>query len=174
MRDTFTIKTSTLEDIKKYLNSFLIHNNEFIINDLEIAREIANKFLDISLSIYMPVFQAGSFQLLANTFKIGLKNNIITEDDFFTTDNEIIEKLKQSGNKEIIQNLSLIKINKIIEGTKEDHDFFTRTKARFIDPKILNNGNIKRLSELDNDFKQRIEDFKQKIEKGYYIKILRN
>src|SRR3989344_3073265 len=95
MRDTFTLKKST-------------------------AKDIANKFMDTNLSFWGIGFQAGSFQLLADIFKIGLKNDIITEDDFFTTDNEIIEKLKQSGNK------------------------------------------------------QRLKDFKKKIEQGYYIKILRN
>jgi len=174
MRDTFTLKKSTAKDIERYLNSFIIYNNEFVTNDLQIAKEIANKFMDTNLSFWGIGFQAGSFQLLADIFKIGLKNDIITEDDFFTTDNEIIEKLKQSGNKQILRDLSLMERDKIVLGTKEDHDFFTKSKVRFIDPKILHKENIKRLSELDNDFKQRIKDFKKKIEQGYYIKILRN
>lgn len=171
MRDTFTIKTSTLADIKRYLNAIIIHNHEFIINDLAIAKEVANKFIDTTLNFWGVGFQAGSFQLLADTFKIGLKNSIITEDDFFTTDDEIIKKLTQSGNKQILQNLSLMEMDKIVPGTKEDYDFFTKSKARFIDPKVLYNKELISLSELDGDFKQRVINFKKKIKGGHYIKI---
>lgn len=173
MRDTFTIKTSTLSDVKKYLNAIIIHNNEFILNNLDIAREITNKFLETTLNFYATHFQAGSFELLANAFKIALKNRIITEDDLFTTDLEITNKLKQSKNKQILENLSLIELDKLVQGTKQDNDFFTKSKARFIDPKVLNNNKVSRLSELDNNFKQKIEHLKKKVQEGYYIKIKR-
>ena len=83
---------------------------------------------------------------------------------------EILEKIKTANNKEVLDKLKTIK-GKFSDGTEEDHDFHGTTKARFIDPKFLNNGKITRLSEVDKEFKNKIEDFKKTYEKGFYVKL---
>jgi hypothetical protein len=53
----------------------------------------------------------------------------------------------------------------------KDFDFFVKTKARYIDPKVLSNETVKRLSELDKDYKNLMLDFIQKVSGGYYVKV---
>ena len=56
---------------------------------------------------------------------------------------------------------------RIVEGTETEHDFYTKTKGRVLDPKFFAANALKRLSDVDSEFKQRAEAFKSNVEKGY-------
>ena len=171
LRDSFVYGMISLEKLKEFLNSFIIIDNEIIMSDLNIAKEVADVFIKMSSTLWTSPLQSGSFQILADAIKIALNKRLIKEDDFFTTDDFLFNKLKNSNDKEILFKLSLLNKDSIIEGTKQEHDFFTRGKLRYIDPKYLENKEIKRLSEEDEEFKQKLEKFKKTINNGFYIKI---
>lgn len=173
MRDIFTVKKFPIEKIKKYLNSFAVFNNEIIIKDKESAKEIAEGYMNMDNDFWGKRFVPGSFKLLANALRLALKDKLITEDDFFLTDKELFEKLEKSNNAEILKITKLVKkYETFAEGTPEDHDMFEATKKRFIDPKILKDGKLTRLSDIDNEFKKKLENYKN-AKKEFFIKIIK-
>lgn len=174
IRDCFTTKLIDSNTALKYLNALTIFNNEIVIKNQELAKEMAENFMKMNLTFWGSICLIGTVNVFADALRIALKNKIISEDDFFTTDIELLNKLKSSNNKIILKNIEMVKhISNFQKGTLEDYDLKETTKARFIDPKFLSNGKIIRLSEIGKEFKNRIEDFKKIYEKGFYIKIRR-
>jgi len=171
LRDAIVFGLINKEDIDNYLDSFLVKNNEIIMRDSGIAKKIAENFIQMTKKMWACPFQSGSFLILADAFKLALKNKIISEDDFFLTDDEILEKLKSANIEEISEKLRLVFEPNFREATEEDYDVHSKSKARYIDPKFLKEDKIQRLSEFDKEFKERVKIFKEKIKKGFYIKI---
>jgi hypothetical protein len=118
-------------------------------------------------------FQSCSFKILAEAIKIGFEKGIISQDDIYTTDIELWKKLESSNDMDILKKLDIIKNNRIGFGSAEDYDVHSVSKARYIDPLFFENNKILRLSEADKEFAKEIEEFKQKINKGFYIKVLK-
>ena len=84
-----------------------------------------------------------------------------------------MNKLKESNNQEIKTKLEMINPNLKIIDDSEDCHFQSAAKLRFVDPKFLTKDNqLKRASEVSQEFKQRLQQHKEEITKGNYIKIV--
>lgn len=173
LRDSFVYGMIGLNKARALLNSFIVVDNELIMNDPNVAKEAAIIYMKMSSTMWTSPLQSGSYQILADAIKIAMEKGFVKKDDFFTTDKFLFSKLNDSGDSEILSKLKLINKGSITEGTKEDHNLFLKGKLRYIDPKYLENGKIRKLSENDYEFKQKLEKFKKTINNGFYIKINR-
>ncbi len=173
LRDSICFGIITQEEANDILDGLTVKNNEIICKDKESAQKIARLFLKTSKLFWSNEMQAGSYLLLAEALKIAVKEKIVTEDDFYTTDKELFNKLLNSNNNEIIEYLSYIHLDVITPGTKEDHDIYAKSKPRHIDPKFIDGEKLIRLSEADGDFKKEVEEFKEQVKPGYFIKLKR-
>ncbi len=171
LRDSICCGFINQKDASRIIKGLVVNNGEIICKDKETSLEIGNLFLTMSKYLWSNMFQAGSYVLLADAIKLGLKQGIINENDFYTSDKILLDKLVDSKNRKIIDNVDHIKSNSLLEGTEKDHDIFARSKARIIDPKYLYKGKIMRLSESDKIYRNNIADYKAEIKKGFYIKL---
>jgi len=150
-----------------------VHEHQIVIKDRENARKIGDLYLKTCDNLWATPRAAGSFQFFADTIKRALELNIITEEDFFLTDQELLDKLK-AAKDEKIQEMLKYKWEFFNKGTKQDHDMFVYSKARYIDPLFLENSVLKRLSAHDEDYKKKMNELIIKINNGFYIKIIKN
>jgi len=172
-RDSIVFGSASRSFVNLMLNSLLVRGEEFVINNEKNAKQIAYSYLKTSRNMWVNPLQSASYQVLADTIKIALEKEIIKENDFYSTDNELLKKLIKSKDNKILQMLKILKSLNIKEGTKDDYDFHTTGKARFIDPKFLDNNKVRRISEVDKQFKKDIKEFQEWVKKGFYIKIIR-
>ena len=96
----------------------------------------------------------------------------MTKSDLFTTDEEVVKKLKDSHDEKIIEMLDLIRNINVIE-VKDNYGFHLKSKVRWTDPKILISNKILRLSELDKSYKHLMKDYIDKRSKGFFVRIRR-
>jgi len=171
LRDAICCGFIKQEDVDRILNGLVVCNGEIICKNKDSAFLIAKLFLKMSKYLWTNEVNAGSYLILANALKIALKNKIIKENDFYTTDKALLDKLIKSRNKKIIELLNKINKGLITLGTKEDYDIYSKSKVRYVDPKFIDHGKLRKLSEVDADFKKEIDKFKEGIKKGFYIKI---
>lgn len=171
LRDSMCVGLIDKQQANEILEGLIVHNGEIICKNKESASRIARLFLNTSKTLWCNELQAGSFLLLAEALKIAVKKKIVTMEDFYKTDKELFNALLNSKNNEVIEYLSYIHKDALIPGTKEDHDIYSKSKARHIDPKFLENGEIKRLSEVDKEFKKEIDEFKEWVKPGFYLKL---
>jgi hypothetical protein len=127
--------------------------------------------MECSKKLYASPTQAAAYQILADAIKSGLEAGIIKEGDFLLTDQELYHKLKYSKNLSVTSKLDLLSPGFFAVDSPKDFDFFVKTKARYIDPKVLQGRDVKRLSELDEDYKRRMLEFIEKVSGGYRVKI---
>lgn len=172
LRDCLITGKVAAEGVAKYKESLIVIGDEIVVRDYATARKLAEDFMGMNLDFWGTHFVVGSFNFAAEALKIALENGYISQKDLFLTDREVMDKLTASKDEKILKRLQLIKNHKLFsEGTEKDFTVFGKTKARFIDPRFVEEGVLLRLSEADQDFGKRIEAFKSLYEKGFYVKI---
>ncbi|RLE09052.1 hypothetical protein DRJ04_10220 [Candidatus Aerophobetes bacterium] len=171
-KDAVLFGICTPEDIRFFLGNLKVWSNEIIVNDPEAARKMALCFLECAEKYWASPVQAVSYQLLADSIRIAMKKNLMRIDDLLKTDDEVWEILKNSGDPEIHNKISLLSpdINAVID--EKNYEYYVKTKARFIDPKILAEGKIMRVSDMFEEIKHRIENFRTRVSQGYYVRLI--
>lgn len=144
LRDLFRQKRISLKEIREIVNHLTIYQNKLCFNSLEIGKwfqklyfqEVVEYFQD-SLNMYINT-------MLCNLLTSALNEEIIQLQDFNFTDEYIIKKINSSSKKKELEDI----INK-----KKFDEFLLlkekiKVKKRYIDPYILVNNEIKRISEI--------------------------
>lgn len=117
---------------------------------------------------------------LANAILRGIDLKLISYEDIHFGVDEAIWNLLNSCNDSIIceqmQILSLVESYYCLIPPSDDAiaDLIIKSKFRGIDPLIMSNGKVVRLTILDPIFGKEYLDVKEKMAKGYHIKFLEN
>jgi hypothetical protein len=154
------------------LDALTIFNGEFIFKEKEMARLFAEKYIDANKRFYCNAFQAALYSLISDTLKIAIEKNIITEADLFTTDPEVIKKLKISKDQNILRMLDTISHLNVVEDEK-NYDYYLKSKVRCTDPKFMINDKVVRLSEVDKSYRKSMNDYISESSKGFFVRIVR-
>ncbi len=170
-RDSVLLGVCKRDDIDLFLQHLVVQEGEIMVDDPLIAKMMAVSFMECSRKFWASPTQAASFQILADAIKSGLEAGVIREKDFLLTDQEVYRKLKSSKNLSITSKLDLLNPEFFAVNSPDDFDFFVKTKARYIDPKVVRNGTVKRLSELDETYKRQMQEFIGKVSGGYHVKV---
>lgn len=156
----------------RFLGHFVVQDNEIIMNDAEMAKRFAELYIDMDKARWANPLEIVFYEIMAKALRIGLDEGIITEEDLFEVDDYVYNKLKNSGNKDILEQLAKINPNLRIVEDKNQYDYVAKAKLRFIDPKFVANGKIERVSERFPDFKERLLQRKKESEEGKRVKIV--
>ena len=161
------------DKISQYVSSFIVYDNEIIINDASIAKSFAEDYIQMHKDVWSNNFGVALFQILADAIKIALDDGILTENDLFEDDIYVYTKLKESGNKLITEKLSMLNPNLKIVDNPSDFDFHSRNKLRYINPKYLcSDGSINRVADTFEDYSNKLVAHKEWIERGHFVKVV--
>ena len=158
------------QELKTMLNGLMAYEGEFIFMGIDAAKSFAEKYIKANKLFWCNALQATEFKLISDVVKMGMEKGLVSDDDLFSTDKKVYEKLKNSGDREIERSLNLIYNLQIIED-ENDYDFHVKSKVRFTDPKVLIYDSVSRLSELDESYKRKMEEFIAEYSKGFFVKI---
>lgn len=138
---------------RKIFDSLTTYDNKFCFKSTETAKEFGLSFLKLQEE-HWGGFQARiRYEFLGKALKRALEEKIITKEDLFTDDETVLAKLENSENKEI---------QKILQDLKENNfppESNLKKKNRFINPGILKNNKIVKLSEADEEYKKKIQKY---------------
>lgn len=158
----------------KILNSLINNNGTFIFKDFETAKFFANFFWKMDDMEWSGMKSAVMFAISGKLFQRAIEMKYVTFDDFYNlNDKIIIEKIKEHFDDDSILKKYFQYLNLPIEKYKNDKENHIRQvfcKVRKIDPEFIsNNGKLLRVSDIDLDFKKKLEN-KSKFNE-YFIKI---
>ncbi|HEX7455890.1 MAG TPA: HD domain-containing protein [Candidatus Nanoarchaeia archaeon] len=159
--------------IDNFLSHIKVFDSRFVFDDREAAEKFSRLFMKQCLESWVDPLTLATFNLLASAVRRGLGIGYIKEADLFGTDKELHKKLLASTDKEIKKHMSLLKPGLSISLVKNGFNFHTWGKPRYVDPEVLVNNHLVRLSRLDNEFKKRIPKFIETVKKGHKIRILK-
>ena len=95
LRDMAALKGFSYK-IAEYISNFIVKDNEIIMSNKEIAKRFTEDYLWMGRNSWAKPFDVALFQILADAIKLGLDENILTENDLFKDDNYVYSKLKNS------------------------------------------------------------------------------
>lgn len=161
-----------LDKVKQHVDNLKVHQNEFILKDKKAALAFATDYLCQNKKYWAYPREVTMYKVLAEAIKVSLQKKVINEADLFTTDKKLIEKIRTSKSKKIQKYISLLNPNFKVKIDRKSYHFHLRTKLRYVDPKVLINGKLVRLSKLSFDFKRKLARHNEKMKKGFYVQVL--
>ena len=143
-RDLFRQKLITKDDINFLLNYIIVHKNILCFNSIEAGKYFKELYFKETEGYFNDPLNKYINTMLSKLLSKALQEKIIELKDFNFTEEIILEKIKNSRYKEELKNI----VN------KKYFDFFLQSnrkvevKQRYIDPYILINDEIRRLSKF--------------------------
>ncbi len=172
------LKEGVQDEVRLFISALQIQpcktadavSGEFVFSNIEVARRAAMDFIECNKKFWSsPASLAGCY-MLADAIKAAMKSGDVGMDDLMLTDDGLFAKLEKLGNAEVAARLRQLRgFRAFISGSGS---LLAQTKARYIDPKVLQKGTIMRLSEYDGGFKALAAQFAESMERGFRIKVL--
>ena len=139
------------------------------------AESFARDYLEMDERIWADPREVAIYELLAQAIRHALDKKILTAQDLFSNDETVMSILKSKGDNYIQKKLAYLTPSFRIElATKTHYHLYIRTKMRYVDPKIVTSGSVRRLSQLSNKFKQILDEHKKYRKSGWYVDVYKN
>ena len=164
LHNLYNYKFASLEEIQELYDDLKVTLNEEGVEELAFQHQnIAKKFTLLTLKnshIYVTDEDRYGMEYLARMLKRQIEKGILTEDDLYTTEKEVIIKLlsNKESKEDWLDFRSLSKIKKE-ETPSSNTSYKISSKKRFINPLIIDKGRISKLDkEVDNAIRSFLEE----------------
>ena len=172
LRTAIIFQEAAKEDFSFLLGNLTTIDNNWVFQNFESARKYAELFLRMNTFYFAGIHSAVMFRTVGDTLRYALEKRYISEADLYTTDEEVLEKIKQNLGDERLKLLFERMENKVkFENNPQNYDAHVFCKSRIVDPLFKRNDEIKRISDTDNDWKEILE--REMQPKEYFIKFER-
>ena len=175
-RIDYSLRTALLfKEINKksadyFLDNLITINNRWVFKNFENAKKFAELFLKMNRVYYAGLQSAVMFRTVGDILKYSLEKGFLQKTDLYTTDQEVLEKIKENlkGDKKL--KLLWNRMNNKIKFRNNPKNYNARAfcKSRVIDPLFKTKNQIKRLSEVDKNWLKIIKE--ESKPKEYFIK----
>lgn len=170
LREGIVYKILTPANVKNILKNLVVIDDKWIFSDFETAAFFAKSFLELNNKYWASLSSASMFRTTGDYLKYSLKKKYISEDDLYTTDNNVLNKIEpfQVKDKELTKLWQQMNNKVKISNNSKDFTSKVHTKSRVVNPLCLNNGKIIRVSEIDKHWQKILEVESQP--KEYFLK----
>lgn len=154
--------------IKKCLDGLINYNGEIIFTEQKTAFLFAANFLELQTQHWGGFEAIIRYHLFSEALKLALKEKIITKKDFYKDELFVLAKLENTKNQKITELLCYFK-NKDLKEYKNNFGRKVFKKFRYVDPKVIVDKKLIRLSSLSKDFKKLLNKHRKINEKGALV-----
>jgi len=158
------------DKVEFLLNQFTIYNDRIAFDDKKAATIFATTYMTIQKKHWINTDVLVQDEVFSGMLREALKKKTITMNDMFTTDKEVIKKLKKAGYSEMFDTSGKLRKHKF--EISENGKVHLLKKFRHVDPEIFEDGQVKKLSQLDASFRDLLKDEEQRIKKGIRVDII--
>lgn len=163
MRDGFAIGFLPKATIEQFLDGVSEKDSTLYFSDTRLAALFSILFANFSRLIWLDPTSHGAFFVLAEALKLALHNGHITEEDFFTDDEILLDKLHQTNDERIHSLLDRLSPgNEFVYADKDTAEFFGPNKPRTVDPFVQTDTGLERISELVPSLGYFYQEFEEK------------
>jgi HD superfamily phosphohydrolase len=140
-------------------------------DDDDTAEDFAETFIMMNEEVWGNERELLLYQVFSQAIKYSIDNQIIEENDLFMDDDYLMNKLKASEDEFVKKHLELLKedISYVID--KDHFDYEIHAKARWVDPLVLRGDELVRTSELYEGLKEKIEEHRDRLSEGYFLRL---
>jgi hypothetical protein len=170
LRTAIMFKTIEAEKADYFIKNLTVSNDHWMFKDFKSAEQFANLFFLLNKKYYSGFKSALMFKTVGDCLRYALEKRYISKKDLFTTDKYVLSKIRTflKKDKQLAQ-LFLRMNNKIpCVNNPQNYDVVVYCKSRVVDPLCFDSRKIKRVSEIDKNWKIIIE--KELLPKKYYLR----
>ncbi|ANX14265.1 hypothetical protein ABE41_019805 [Fictibacillus arsenicus] len=172
LRDLYRYNYITKDEVEAFLPSLYVKDDVICIKGKQHAEWFVQTYYKEVQDFFMDPLNVYGYDKLIKLLKQALGAKVITKDDFLLTDEEVLEKIRQSGEYELNRRYEeIIKPVNLQENEKE-YEIHLKGKPRLIDPTVIDSNGIAAASEISSAVKEMNERAKEKALKGSYIKVI--
>ena len=154
-------------DIAKHI---IPYNNEMILDSGKYALEYGKLYLHMQKGEYGNVDNIAIRYAFATAIKTAFEAKAITKDELlYGTDDIVVQKAENAG---------IEYVNKVFEALRNGQfsvisngGIHLKAKPRYVDPKFLDNGILRRASETDKGFRDLLKKSKAEDDNGHMVSI---
>jgi len=157
-RIDYSLRESPLAIARECLPDLVVFNNEIVFSNEPAALAFAGNFLKRQAEHWAGYEAITRYALFSGLLRRAIKNNDIEFDDLLETDYFVIDKIIKTGKNEYLEVLKLLK-NKSLDFLPRAAEPIVK-KFRYVDPKVRLGNKTMRLSELNEDFKNKLTQTK--------------
>jgi len=159
LRTAVVFEEITREEALNFLDKLKVIDDNWVFEDFDTAKKFAELFRFMNVVYYASLKSAVMLKSVGNVIKYALKRGYISREDLFTTDNEVLKKIRKF--RKVDKNLDLL-LRRMEGKTKfkidrKNYNVHTFCKSRIVDPLFKHGNSIKRLSEVDKKWAEIIE-----------------
>ncbi len=144
---------------RKVFSSLINYGGRICFNDKKTAELFGKEYLRLNHEHWGSDDAKIRYSLLAKALKIALENKILCFNDFYKTDEDVLEILYEKGNNEITSILQSLKNKNFNQKNNLEKKF------RYIDPEILTSRGVIPLSKISHSYALFLD--KEKIQNEY-------
>ena len=111
------------------------------------------------------------YSIFAKILKRALEIGLIKENDFFGVESNILSRIENTNDILIKENLDLL-IKGFLLNYNLHNGIIVRCKFRFVNPEIIIDGSVKKLSEIDQFYSSKLELQKNLFKEIKYVDII--
>lgn len=170
LRESSVVREINKETSDYFLENLMAKNNKWIFKSFESARRYAELFLKMNTFYFAGTLAAVMLRTVGDILRHALQKGYIYENDLYTTDKEVLDKIKQFLAKDEKLKLLWDRMNNKVkfENNPQNYDAHVFCKSRMVDSLFEENGRVQRISEKDLKWKEILK--KELKPKEYFIK----
>lgn len=173
LRDMYHYGYIKKEEVKRFLDNLTVINGELVITSIEIAEWFVDTYYKEVIGFFMNPLNIYGYDRLSKALKISLDLKEITLDDLLKEDKEVYSLLENSKSTEVLELLRELKEKVILTEDKSDYDIFQKNKLRIIDPTVIIENEIFKVSGRSKLVKELSKKALRKAEEGSFIKVVK-
>lgn len=152
LRDSHDLGLASLQQVQRALRHLQVHQERIVVNDLHTARWMGETFMAADKASWANFREVGLYELAAQAIRRALGIGVLSEQDLWGTDQPAWQKLLDCADDEIRRLARLVAPSTGFVWDAGQPSFRVSTKLRTIDPPVLVNGRVHRLSEIEPAF----------------------
>lgn len=175
LRDSVCYGEITPEEARGVLSHIVLVGDVLAVDDADVARFLVRHSVMMTKQHWGPPFGCFIFERTAEALKRATALSVLNHGDLYTTDRVVWEKMKSTGDAEILAALSDVENIKALNLCldPENYEYHLRSKFRVVDPMVLSRNRLTRTTELFPELVGYLADEREQYEKGHYIRVVR-
>ncbi len=157
-----------LNALKVSLSGLINYNGEIVFNNPKSAKAFASNFLDLQTLHWGGSEAVLRYNVFSKTLQTALDKNIISESDFYKDEKHILKRLERSKNNDIKEWLVILRSKKVVYPNEHRKERVYK-KFRHVNPKVLTDNKLMRLSETDKAFARLLKKHRTINKRGLLV-----
>jgi len=162
---------TTKKQVQRIIDGLKVVNGHWVFAKKSTAKLMAEKFIQTAQVGWYHPKNAMGFLILGQAIKIALNQKLIKEADLFTDDKTLFDKLSNLKQLDVRRQLKLLQ-NFQARINHKSYNQRSQPKFRAVDPYVLQDNRLVKLSTLDPKFKKCFYHFKKYIRNGIPIQMI--